>query len=243
MRHLSITPRITVTIGHPTRSVLRLRHHRTLRTRRASNVDPTRVELVRHRRSRRRSRRVRRTARASAGTTRPRRCDGTRLATRMDPRTSPPVPARGSGARQPHHAAAVAVVTTTGAKRQPGGRMTRHISSASTARIRELFRRSHYEPRRQNHAERQRPPARHTRGCRAAFHRRRPSRPASTPSTVSVAAMRCCGQSPTPMPRHASATWCWRPTPITKSDPRLRRSDTSHCPGRCHGGGVRERRC
>src|SRR5712691_12063172 len=176
MRQLSITPCITVTIGRHTRQYFafvttappELDSPATVRLHEGSFSDV--VGLCR------RPSHVQRAPCPHTSTPGAHRGTGTRLAASQVPRTSAPVPARGSWPRRPQHAAALALAAPPGACRQPGGRMTPSTHSlASTARPNgELFRRARYG--RQNHAERQRQPARQTRGCRAAFHRRRARR-------------------------------------------------------------------
>jgi len=116
----------------------------------------------------------------------------------------------------------------------------------------------------QNHAKRQRQPARQTRGCRAAFHAGRTRRleeligfsvwerrggggrnvtfPARSyavngerPQLRAAATIADVGA-----PDAACATSCWRPTPSTRRDrQQSRRSRHLTVPGGCHCGGVR----
>src|SRR5207253_8464448 len=178
MRELSITPTITVTIGRHTRlytayvttapPALDLPHTITLNEGPFSKI----VGLAR------RSDLAPRDPRTHAGTAGPRRRNATHRTAGELPRTPPSAAAGRPVARRTQHAAVLALAAPPGARQRNGGRMTRSTHAfASTARgIRELFRRSRYESRRQNHAERQRPPARQTRRCRTALHRRRTRR-------------------------------------------------------------------
>ena len=176
MTERSLTPNITVTIGHHTRIYFAF-----VTTAPAELDSPATVTL--HARAvcgrgrlRRRTTHRRRHSRPGTGATGPRRCDGARLATSTVPRQPASAAARGSRARRPQHAAALALATASGPGSQPGRGMTRSVhSSASTARRGgELFRRSHHGH--QDRSERQRQPSRQTRGCRAALHRRRARR-------------------------------------------------------------------
>ena len=147
MRQLSITPSITVTIGRHTRQYFAF-----VTTAPADLDSPATVTL--HAATfadvvglRRGPDHARRAPRANTSTPGARRRDGARLAARQVPRASAPAAARGSRARRPQHAAALAVATPAGARRQPRSRHDSRLhSSASTARHDgELFRRSHHE--------------------------------------------------------------------------------------------------
>ncbi len=60
--------------------------------------------------------------------------------------------------------------------------------------------------------------------------------PASTSSTASGAASRCCGRPPTPRRRIGCATWCCRPMPSTKPSSRPSRSEAGAATSRrTHG--------
>ena len=128
MTERSLTPNITVTIGHHTRiyfafvttAPTELDSPATVTLHAATFADvvsfaaePITLDSTRGR---------------GTGAPGARRCDGARLATSQVPRPSAPAAVGGSRARRPQHAAALALATASGPSNQPGRGMTRSLT-------------------------------------------------------------------------------------------------------------------
>jgi hypothetical protein len=113
--------------------LLRVRHYGPDRARFAGDGHPARGHVCRRREPRGRGNRLRQQPWLDAGTARPRRCDGARVATRQVSRRSAPAPPSRSRARGPQHPPAV-VVATAGPRRAARWRRDSRTSSLGVHR-------------------------------------------------------------------------------------------------------------
>ena len=177
MTERSLTPNITVTIGHHTRiyfafvttAPAELDSPATVTLHSATFADVAGFAAEPDH--------ARRGPRPHIRTTDSRRRDGARLATRTVPRQPASAAARGSRARWPQYAAALVVATPSGAQRQPGCGMNALNSLVGVNRSPRMasFSGGHVMVVKIVPNDKAQP-ARQTRGCRAAFHRRRARR-------------------------------------------------------------------